>query len=97
MAGSYREEIIGDLAQPSGLAIDYDEGMLYWTDAVNEKIERSYLNGTNREASICFFSFSKPLVPCFHNTHCEKENLALVHVFPPNNITFGRGEYHHCV
>lgn len=61
MAGSYREEIIGDLAQPSGLAIDYDEGMLYWTDAVSEKIERSYLNGTNREAStstIFFFYLS---------------------------------------
>lgn len=56
MAGSYREEIIGDLAQPSGLAIDYEEEMLYWTDAVMEKIERSYLNGTNREASILSFT-----------------------------------------
>lgn len=51
MAGSYREEIIRDLSQPSGLAIDYEEEMLYWTDAVTEKIERSYLNGTGREVS----------------------------------------------
>ena len=50
MAGSFKEEIIStDLSQPSGLAIDYEEGMLYWTDAVKEKIERSFLNGTRRE------------------------------------------------
>ena len=51
MAGSYREEIVSDLSQPSGLAIDYEEEMLYWTDAVKEKIERSFLNGTGREVS----------------------------------------------
>lgn len=62
MAGSYREEIIGDLVQPSGLAIDYEEEMLYWTDAVTEKIERSYLNGTNREASKIYFSVFPKLI-----------------------------------
>lgn len=51
MAGSYREVIIGNLSQPSGLAIDYEEQMLYWTDAVQEKIERSFLNGTQRQVS----------------------------------------------
>ncbi|CAH1155627.1 unnamed protein product [Phaedon cochleariae] len=53
MAGSLKRVIIDkDLAQPSGLAIDYDEHMLYWTDAVREKIERSDLNGRNREVLI---------------------------------------------
>ncbi|XP_064102114.1 low-density lipoprotein receptor-related protein 2-like [Macrobrachium nipponense] len=53
MAGSFREVIVGDeLSQPSGLAIDYDDEMLYWTDAVKEKIERAYLNGTNRQVLI---------------------------------------------
>ena len=55
MAGSFKEEVTGtDLSQPSGLAIDYDEEMLYWTDAVKEKIERSYLNGTGREVRLYF-------------------------------------------
>lgn len=53
MAGSLKRVIIDrDLSQPSGLAIDYDEGMLYWTDAVREKIERSDLLGDKREVLI---------------------------------------------
>lgn len=56
MAGSFRQVIIGnDLSQPSGLTIDYEEEMLYWTDAVRENIERSYLNGTKREVQIKIF------------------------------------------
>lgn len=57
MAGSLKRAIIErDLSQPSGLAIDYDERMLYWTDAVREKIERSTLTGENREVHIEIFS-----------------------------------------
>lgn len=53
MAGSLKRIIIDkDLSQPSGLAIDYDEKMLYWTDAVREKIERSNMTGHNREVLI---------------------------------------------
>lgn len=53
MAGSLRKVIVDkDLAQPSGLAIDYDEQRLYWTDAVREKIERSDLNGMAREVLV---------------------------------------------
>ena len=53
MAGTMKEAIVStDLTQPSGLAIDYDDDMLYWTDAVLEKIERSSLDGTNREVLI---------------------------------------------
>ncbi|XP_043497943.1 low-density lipoprotein receptor-related protein 2 isoform X2 [Polistes fuscatus] len=53
MAGSLRKAIIDkDLLQPSGLAIDYEDRMLYWTDAVREKIERSDLNGKNREVLV---------------------------------------------
>lgn len=53
MAGSLKKAIIDkDLSQPSGLAIDYDERMLYWTDAVREKIERSDLAGKNREVLV---------------------------------------------
>ncbi|KAK0162271.1 hypothetical protein PV327_008621 [Microctonus hyperodae] len=53
MAGSLKRAIITkDLSQPSGLAIDYEEHMLYWTDAVREKIERSDLNGMNREVLV---------------------------------------------
>lgn len=53
MAGSLKKVIIDkNLAQPSGLAIDYEDRKLYWTDAVREKIERSDLNGQNREVLI---------------------------------------------
>lgn len=53
MAGSLKKVIVdSNLAQPSGLAIDYDDQMLYWTDAVREKIERSDLNGQNREVLV---------------------------------------------
>lgn len=49
MAGNLKKVIIGDnLTQPSGLAIDYDDKKLYWTDALREKIERSDLDGNNR-------------------------------------------------
>lgn len=55
MAGSLKKVIIEkDLSQPSGLAIDFDDEMLYWTDAVREKIERSDLSGNNREVSQLF-------------------------------------------
>jgi len=54
MAGSLKKALIEkDLSQPSGLAVDFDEKMLYWTDAVREKIERSLLDGTGRE--VCSF------------------------------------------
>uniref|UniRef100_T1IUN7 EGF-like domain-containing protein n=1 Tax=Strigamia maritima TaxID=126957 RepID=T1IUN7_STRMM len=53
MAGNNKVAIIeANLTQPSGLAIDYEDGKLYWTDAVREKIERSNLNGTQREVII---------------------------------------------
>lgn len=52
MAGSLKKAVIDkDLSQPSGLAIDYEDRMLYWTDAVREKIERSKLDGSDREVS----------------------------------------------
>lgn len=55
MAGSLKKAIIEkDLSQPSGLAVDFDDRMLYWTDAVREKIERSTLNGEKREVKYIF-------------------------------------------
>ncbi|XP_017778488.1 PREDICTED: low-density lipoprotein receptor-related protein 2 isoform X2 [Nicrophorus vespilloides] len=61
MAGSLKKVIVDkNLAQPSGLAIDYEDQMLYWTDAVREKIERADLNGQNREilVSATIYPFS---------------------------------------
>ncbi|VVD04124.1 unnamed protein product [Leptidea sinapis] len=53
MAGSLKKAIVDkDLSQPSGLTIDFDDNMLYWTDAVREKIERSKLDGSEREVLI---------------------------------------------
>ncbi|KAK2724586.1 hypothetical protein QYM36_001171, partial [Artemia franciscana] len=53
MAGTLKEAIVDkELTQPSGLAIDYDDDNLYWTDAVLEKIEKSDFDGKNREIII---------------------------------------------
>ena len=53
MAGNNREAVIDkDLTQPSGLALDYEENKLYWTDALREKIERSDTDGNNREVLV---------------------------------------------
>ena len=53
MGGNQRTVVIeSDLIQPSGLAIDYDENKLYWTDALREKIERADLDGAHRETLI---------------------------------------------
>ncbi|KAG1701225.1 Low-density lipoprotein receptor-related protein 2 [Nymphon striatum] len=53
MAGNNKVAIIEkNLTQPSGLAIDYEDEKLYWTDALREKIERSELNGTKREVLV---------------------------------------------
>ncbi len=50
MAGTLREAIVStNLTQPSGLAIDYEEDMLYFTDAVREVIERVSINGNRRQ------------------------------------------------
>ena len=50
MAGTLKEAIVSsNLTQPSGLAIDYDNEMLYFTDAVRETIERVAFNGSKRE------------------------------------------------
>lgn len=50
MAGTLREAIVStNLTQPSGLAIDYEEDMLYFTDAVREVIERVSIDGKRRQ------------------------------------------------
>lgn len=53
MDGTNRTIIIKEnLYIPVGLAIDYEEGKLYWIDdeeGINMKIERSNLDGTKRE------------------------------------------------
>ena len=53
MAGTLKKELVStNLTQPSGLALDYDEDMLYFTDAVREVIERVSINGTRRQILI---------------------------------------------
>nr|XP_045622888.1 low-density lipoprotein receptor-related protein 2-like isoform X5 [Procambarus clarkii] len=88
MAGSFREVIIGDdLSQPSGLAIDYEEEMLYWTDAVKEKIERSYLNGTKRELLISATIY--PFAITVHKNYIYWTDLQLRGVFRAEKYTGG--------
>ncbi|CAL4174127.1 unnamed protein product, partial [Meganyctiphanes norvegica] len=88
MAGSFKEVIIGDdLSQPSGLAIDYKEKMLYWTDAVKEKIERAYLNGTNRQTLISATIY--PFAITVHGNFIYWTDLQLRGVFRAEKYTGG--------
>ncbi|XP_063861273.1 low-density lipoprotein receptor-related protein 2-like isoform X3 [Scylla paramamosain] len=87
MAGSYREEIVRDLAQPSGLAIDYEEEMLYWTDAVKELIERSYLNGTGREVLVSATIY--PFAITVYKNYIYWTDLQLRGVFRAEKYTGG--------
>lgn len=49
MDGSKKRVIANsDLGFPNGLAIDYDEEKLYWTDALKDRIEMSNLDGKER-------------------------------------------------
>lgn len=49
MDGSKKRTIIdADLGFPNGLAIDYEEEKLYWTDALKDRIEISNLDGSGR-------------------------------------------------
>ncbi len=53
MAGTLKKEIVNtNLTQPSGLTIDFEEDMLYFTDAVREVIERISINGTDRRVLV---------------------------------------------
>jgi low density lipoprotein-related protein 2 len=53
MAGTLKEAIVSaNLTQPSGLAIDYEEDMLYFTDAVREVIERVSIDGSRRQVLV---------------------------------------------
>ena len=75
MAGTLKKELINtNLTQPSGLALDYEEDMLYFTDAVREVIERITINGTRRQVLVsatiypfaitvsCLFRLEKNLI-----------------------------------
>ncbi|XP_071943214.1 low-density lipoprotein receptor-related protein 2-like [Antedon mediterranea] len=51
--GHYRETLIDtDITWPNGLTIDYEESKLYWADAYHDRIERSNLDGTQRETIV---------------------------------------------
>ncbi|XKL63596.1 hypothetical protein PGB90_005960 [Kerria lacca] len=80
MAGSLKKAIIDkDLSQPSGLTIDFDERMLYWSDAVREKIEKSTLNGANREVLISATIY--PFALTVHGRYIYWTDLQLRGVF----------------
>jgi hypothetical protein len=87
MAGSLKKAIVDkDLSQPSGLAIDYEDRMLYWTDAVREKIERATLNGTNREVSrfsaeLGGIRFRRVMCICYmYCPHCVKRSRGMWYI-----------------
>ncbi|XP_076088432.1 low-density lipoprotein receptor-related protein 2-like [Mytilus galloprovincialis] len=53
MAGNQRKVIVStDLGWPNGLSVDYDEDMIYWADALRDRIERSTLDGRYREVIV---------------------------------------------
>ena len=86
MAGSFKTTIIGSaLSQPSGLAIDYDQKMLYWTDAVKEKIERSDFDGKKRELLISATIY--PFAITVHGEYIYWTDLQLRGVYRADKYT----------
>ena len=58
MSGVGRLAIVSSsLRWPNGLAIDFSEQELYWTDAGLDKIERSNLDGSYRQVILWIMSF----------------------------------------
>lgn len=50
MSGVGRTQIVSSsLRWPNGLAIDFAEHKLYWTDAGRDRIERSNMDGSYRQ------------------------------------------------
>ncbi|VDP49187.1 unnamed protein product [Soboliphyme baturini] len=48
--GSGRKAIIDSMIHwPNGLAIDYDDGWLFWCDAFLDRIEKSRFDGGDRQ------------------------------------------------
>ncbi len=43
---------MSDLTNAIGLDYDWKEQMIYWSDVNDDKIERAYFNGSNREAIV---------------------------------------------
>ena len=46
--GSNRLTVIGNVARPAGLTIDYSLGLIFWVDIENQVIECANLDGANR-------------------------------------------------
>ena len=53
MDGSEREVLVHlNLTWPNGLAIDHEQGRMYWADAGTKMIEHAKLDGTDRKVGI---------------------------------------------
>ena len=50
--GSNIKPFVPELDLPTGIALDVDEGKIYWTDTGSEKIQRANLDGSNTETLI---------------------------------------------
>ncbi|XP_076061029.1 low-density lipoprotein receptor-related protein megalin isoform X2 [Oratosquilla oratoria] len=86
MAGSFSTVLIDkDLSQPSGLTIDYEAEMLYWTDAVREKIERSTLKGENRQVLVTATIY--PFAITLHKDYIYWTDLQLRGVYRASKFT----------
>ncbi|CAG0878905.1 unnamed protein product [Cyprideis torosa] len=86
MAGNLKKTIVEeDLKQPSGLTIDYEDEKLYWTDAVREKIERSDLDGNNREVIVSATIY--PFAVTIHGPYMYWTDLQLRGVYRADKYT----------
>ena len=48
--GSHRYVVVsGDLESPKAIVLAAHKGLMFWTDSAAPKIERSYLDGTDRQ------------------------------------------------
>ena len=50
--GSIKEKILDDLGEVDGIAVEWETGLIYWTDYMYETIEVAKIDGTYRKTLI---------------------------------------------
>lgn len=100
MDGSGRETLFNTgLGWPNGLVVDASERNLYWCDAELERIERSSLNGENRQLLINFESSVHPFgIAVFRQNifWTDWQHTSLLRadkVTGRNNVTIGSSKF----
>jgi hypothetical protein len=60
--GTDVETLVSGLTNPRGLAIDFAEGKMYWSDTQDNTIYRANVDGTGMEALVSGYQYGRPTI-----------------------------------